>query len=188
MIPNHSGLGAAVMAAGRIDEADAALADALRIAAKLEKPTPDVSAAYGHRAALWEARGDLRRAEADARKALEIDLALRGGDKSLTVVRDLDALARILLRKGATEEAESLGARAEAALAALPPRNPIHAVVPRQRAAAGPAAGGGCAGGARAHVRRARHPRPAHRTPLANRASLKAIVSFRKTTARPPDH
>jgi tetratricopeptide (TPR) repeat protein len=120
---------------GRLDEAEAAIANAIVIADKLPKPTIDVAPAYMNRARIREARGDLAGAEADQRRALAVDRQVLGGDDNLEVPVDLAALAGALRRAGKLAEADAVSAEAVKLLASVPTRNAHRAVILDIRAA-----------------------------------------------------
>jgi tetratricopeptide (TPR) repeat protein len=135
MIPDHTSLAQALTTLGRLDEADAVMAQAMTIVAALPKPTIDVAVAYSNRSGIRERRGDLAGAEADLRRALAVSRAVRGGDRNIDVPGDLIALASLLRKAGKTEEAEKLTAEAIAAYDVIPEANPLRAVILDERAA-----------------------------------------------------
>lgn len=134
-LPDHSALAAVLVSLGRLDEAEAAIANAITIADKLPKPTIDVAPAYMNRARIREARGDLAGAEADQRRALAVDRQVLGGDDNLEVPIDLAALAGALRRAGKLAEADAVSAEAVKLLASVPARNAHRAVILDIRAA-----------------------------------------------------
>jgi len=134
-LPDHSALASALVGLGRLDEAEAAITNAIAIADKLPKPNIDVAPAYTNRARIREARGDLAGAEADQRRALAVDRQVLGGDDNLEVPIDLAALAGELRRNGKLAEADAVSAEAVKLLASVPARNAHRAVVLDVRAA-----------------------------------------------------
>jgi len=134
-LPDHSALASALVGLGRLDEAEAAIANAIAIADKLPKPNIDVAPAYTNRARIRDARGDLAGAEADQRRALAVDRQVLGGDDNLEVPIDLAALAGELRRTGKLAEADAVSAEAVKLLASVPARNAHRAVILDVRAA-----------------------------------------------------
>ncbi|MEO8374011.1 MAG: tetratricopeptide repeat protein [Sphingomonas bacterium] len=134
-LPDHSALASALVSLGRLEEAEAAIANSIAIADKLAKPTADVAPAYNTRARIRAARGDLPGAEADQRRALAVDRLVLGGDNNLAVPGDLAALAGELRRTGKLAEADTVSAEAVKLLASVPARNAHRAVILDIRAA-----------------------------------------------------
>ncbi|MEO9133295.1 MAG: tetratricopeptide repeat protein [Sphingomonas sp.] len=134
-MPDHSALASALVSLGRLDEAEAAIANAIAIADKLDKPDVDFAPIYNNRARIREARGDLAGAESDQRRALAIDRQVLGGNNNLAVPVHLAALAGLLQRTGRLSEADAVSAEAVSLLASIPPRNADRAVILDIRAA-----------------------------------------------------